>query len=52
MTEKLVAEEEALLSKVDELTETTTRLTATQAQLVRSERMASVGRLAAGWRTR
>jgi signal transduction histidine kinase len=48
MTEKLISEEAKLLLKVEELTETTTRLTQTQAQLVRSERMASVGRLAAG----
>jgi signal transduction histidine kinase len=48
MTAKLMAEEAKLLLKVDELTETTTRLTQAQAQLVRSERMASVGRLAAG----
>jgi two-component system NtrC family sensor kinase len=48
MAEKLISEEAALIMKVDELTETTTRLTQTQAQLVRSERMASVGRLAAG----
>jgi two-component system, NtrC family, sensor kinase len=48
MTAKLIAEEASLLLKVDELTETTTRLTQAQAQLVRSERMASVGRLAAG----
>jgi two-component system NtrC family sensor kinase len=48
MTEKLVAEEGALRSKVNELTETTTRLTAAQSQLVRSERMASVGQLVAG----
>jgi len=48
MTAKLISEEAALILKVEELTETTTRLTQTQAQLVRSERMASVGRLAAG----
>jgi signal transduction histidine kinase len=48
MAERLIAEEAALLLKVDELTETTNRLTRTQAQLVRSERMASVGRLSAG----
>ncbi len=48
MAEALVAEEAALLAKIRELTETTTRLTEAQFQLVRSERMASVGRLAAG----
>jgi signal transduction histidine kinase len=48
MAERLIAEEAALILKVDELTETTQRLTRTQAQLVRSERLASVGRLAAG----
>jgi two-component system NtrC family sensor kinase len=48
MTRKLIANEAALLNKVQELTETTTRLTQTQAQLVRSERLASVGRLSAG----
>jgi len=48
MTAKLIGEEAKLLLKIDELTETTTRLTQAQAQLVRSERMASVGRLAAG----
>jgi signal transduction histidine kinase len=48
MTERLIHEEAALILKVEELTQTTTRLTETQAQLVRSERMASVGRLAAG----
>jgi two-component system NtrC family sensor kinase len=48
MAEKLIAEEAKLLLKVEELTETTQRLQQTQAQLVRSERMASVGRLAAG----
>ncbi len=48
MAEKLINEEAKLLLKVDELTEATTRLQQAQAQLVRSERMASVGRLAAG----
>lgn len=48
MTEKLINEEAALILKVEELTETTTRLKDAQDQLVRSERMASVGRLAAG----
>jgi two-component system NtrC family sensor kinase len=48
MAEKLIAEKAALVAKVEQLTETTGRLTQTRAQLVRSERMASVGRLAAG----
>jgi signal transduction histidine kinase len=48
MTTKLIEEENALLGKVQELTDTTAQLTQTQAQLVRSERMASVGHLAAG----
>jgi signal transduction histidine kinase len=48
MTERLIHEEAALILKVEELTQTTRRLTETQAQLVRSERLASVGRLAAG----
>jgi two-component system, NtrC family, sensor kinase len=48
MAGELIAEEATLLLKIDELTETTTRLKQTQAQLVRSERLASVGRLAAG----
>ena len=41
MTNRLIADEEALRKKVAEVTEA-------QAQVIRSERMASVGRLAAG----
>src|SRR5258708_6632416 len=48
MAERLIAEEAALILKVDELTDTTTRLTTAQAQLVRSERMANVGQRSAG----
>jgi signal transduction histidine kinase len=48
MAERLIGEEAALRIKLDELTETTDRLTQTQSELVRSERMASVGHLAAG----
>jgi two-component system NtrC family sensor kinase len=48
MAERLIREEATLLLKVEELTQTTTQLSRTQAQLVRSERLASVGRLAAG----
>jgi two-component system NtrC family sensor kinase len=48
MAERLIREEATLLLKVEELTQMTTQLTRTQAQLVRSERLASVGRLAAG----
>jgi signal transduction histidine kinase len=48
MTVRVAREQEKMRLKVDELTATTKRLTETQSQLVRSERMASVGRLAAG----
>jgi len=48
MAAGLLAEEKALRSKVDELTATTKRLGETREQLAGSERMASVGRLAAG----
>lgn len=48
MTLHLLAEEEKLRNKLDELTRTTGRLTEANVQLERSERMASVGRLAAG----
>jgi len=48
MAAKLIAEETALRAKVDELTATTKQLIDAQTQVIRSERMASVGRLAAG----
>ncbi len=48
MTAKLVSEEHRMRTKVDELTEATRKLKDAQSALVRSERMASVGRLAAG----
>jgi two-component system, NtrC family, sensor kinase len=48
MTARLIADETTLKNKVAELTRTTERLTETRAQLVRSERLASVGRLSAG----
>lgn len=48
MTEKLLSEEEALRKKVDEVERATRRLEEAQNRLVRSERLASVGRLAAG----
>ncbi|MEO8799026.1 MAG: HAMP domain-containing sensor histidine kinase [Polyangiaceae bacterium] len=48
MAETLLADERALRAKVEELTRTTKELQLAQTQLVRSERMASVGRLAAG----
>lgn len=48
MTARLYANEIALRSKIEELTRTTQRLTETRSQLVRSEQLASVGRLAAG----
>jgi len=48
MTAKLLAEERALRAKIEELTTTTRRLGETREQLTSSERMASVGRLAAG----
>ncbi len=48
MTARLVGEERALRAKVEELTTTTKRLSETREQLAGSERMASVGRLAAG----
>ena len=48
MTEKLMAEEDALRNKVAEVERATQRLAEAQERLVRSERLASVGRLAAG----
>ncbi len=48
MAARLLAEEEAMRVKIDELTTTTRRLSETREQLAGSERMASVGRLAAG----
>ncbi len=48
MTERLRADEEALRTKVDELEARTRELKSAQETLIRSERLASVGRLAAG----
>lgn len=48
MTERLLAEEQALRRKIDEVEQATEQLRAAQDTLVRSERLASVGRLAAG----
>ncbi len=48
MTERLIAEEEALRKKVAEVERTTATLQQTQKNLVQSERLASVGRLSAG----
>jgi len=48
MATKLLEEEGALRSKVDELTRTTKNLVEAREQLARSEQLASVGRLSAG----
>jgi two-component system, NtrC family, sensor kinase len=48
MTERLLKEEDKLRSKIDEVERATLRLKEAQDRLVRSERLASVGRLAAG----
>ena len=48
MTERLLEEEEKLRHKIDEVERATASLRAAQDHLVRSERLASVGRLAAG----
>lgn len=48
MTERLLLEEDKLRTKIDEVERATERLKEAQDRLVRSERLASVGRLAAG----
>ena len=48
MTETLIREEEALRAKIDEVERATVSLKEAQDRLIRSERLASVGRLAAG----
>mgnify|MGYP001546717231 CR=1 FL=1 len=48
MTERLLHEEDKLRRKIDEVERATERLKEAQNRLVRSERLASVGRLAAG----
>jgi signal transduction histidine kinase len=48
MTERLLQEEDKLRFKIDEVERATERLKEAQARLVRSERLASVGRLSAG----
>lgn len=48
MTEHLIREEEALRAKVHEVERATVSLKEAQDRLIRSERLASVGRLAAG----
>lgn len=48
MTERLLREEDALRSQIAEVERATERLKEAQARLVRSERLASVGRLSAG----
>jgi two-component system, NtrC family, sensor kinase len=48
MTERLLQEEDELRRKIAEVEQATVRLKEAQSRLVRSERLASVGRLAAG----
>jgi two-component system, NtrC family, sensor kinase len=48
MTEKLLTDESELRSRVDEIHRANERLKQAQERLIRSERLASVGRLAAG----
>ncbi len=49
MAQKLISEEAALILKIEELTQTASWLSDAQDQLIRSERLASVGRLVAGF---
>jgi two-component system NtrC family sensor kinase len=48
MTDRLLAKEDSLQQQIDEVERTTRELGKAQRELVRSERLASVGRLAAG----
>lgn len=48
MTQKLLDEERALRNKIEEVEQATRRLKEAQERLIRSERLASVGRLSAG----
>jgi two-component system NtrC family sensor kinase len=48
MTERILSDEQALRRKIDEVEQATRELRDAQQSLVRSERLASVGRLAAG----
>jgi two-component system, NtrC family, sensor kinase len=48
MTDTLLAEEQSLRGKIAEVERATAELESTQAQLLRSERLASLGRLSAG----
>lgn len=48
MTERLLTQEQALRGKVTEIERATAELHQAQAELIRSERLASVGRLSAG----
>ena len=48
MTDRLLAKEDSLQQQIDEVARTTRELDKAQRELIRSERLASVGRLAAG----
>jgi len=48
MTDSLLAKEDSLQQQIDEVARTTRELDKAQKELIRSERLASVGRLAAG----